>query len=324
MTIAADAMRAGNEDFAEDVAKSLATLTDYCLDRMLQAWIDQNHFWPAVAFRGAGAAIRDAVVDALGSGTANANHALSALAWIGDGKVQELFRRWEASSPRWRRDLFVGPAHYAHVAGWELDTNERRNLFHDACWAITPADRDQVSDRSLQLMRRVDQVCPWCQRQLIHLIELNPADERFAFLGVVGQVLPVLTCDACTCFGASFMFSRIGTDGTARLADDNKRPDWLPEDVRTWERSPWTELSVRLHQRRAMHAVDWCMPVSISQIGGLPAWVQDSAFPQCPDCSVTMKFVAQVDNGQFPHHEGVYYAFLCASCRVTATTYQQT
>jgi hypothetical protein len=68
----------------------------------------------------------------------------------------------------------------------------------------------------------------------------------------------------------------------------------------------------------------YCMPVSISQIGGLPAWVQDSAFPKCPDCSGTMKFVAQVDNGQFPYHEGVYYAFLCASCRVTATTYQQT
>ena len=324
MTMAADAMRAGNDDFAEDVAKSLATLTDYPLDGMLDAWIGRNHFWPSVVFRSAGAAIRDAVVSALESGTANANHALSALAWVGDAKVQELFRRWEASPPPWRSSLFVGPAHYANVAGWELGTRERRNLFHNECWAITPAPPDEASDKSLRLMCEVSQICPWCQRQLIHLVELDLADERFAFLGVAGQKLPILTCDACTCYGTGFMFSRIAPDGTARLADENTRPDWLPDDVSSWERSPWKDLPVRLHQRRSIHAVDWCMPVSISQIGGLPAWVQDSAFPRCPDCSGTMKFVAQVDNGQFPYHEGVYYAFLCASCCVTATTYQQT
>src|ERR1700682_6050102 len=87
------------------------------------------------------------------------------------------------------------------------------------------------------------------------------------------------------------------------------RPDWLPEDTSSWKRSPWKGMQVRLQQRSAMHAVDWCMPVSTSQIEGSPAWVQDSAFPKCLDCSETMKFVAQVDNGQFPYHEGVYYAF---------------
>src|SRR6185369_7755033 len=69
MAIAADAMRSGNKDFAEDVAKSLATLTEYCLDPMLDAWIERNHFWPAVIFRNAGATIRDAVVSGLESGT---------------------------------------------------------------------------------------------------------------------------------------------------------------------------------------------------------------------------------------------------------------
>lgn len=323
MTVAADAMRAGNEDFAEDVAKSLATLTEYPLDRMLEAWVGRNHFWPAVVFRRAGVAIRDAVVGALESGTANANHALSALAWIGDAKVQDFFRKWEASPPRWCSGLFVGPAHYANVAGWELGTHARRNLFHDECWAITPAPPNQVSDKSLRLMHGVSGSCPWCQRQLTHLVELDLADERFAFLGVVGQKLPILTCDACTCYGTGFMFSRIAPDGTVRLADENKRPDWLPDDASSWEQ-PWKEVPVRLHQRRAIHAVDGWDFIALSQIGGLPTWVQDSEYPKCPDCSGTMKFVAQVDNGQFPHHEGVYYAFLCASCRVTATTYQQT
>ncbi len=323
MTMAADAMRAGNEDFAEDIAKSLATLTDYPLDLMLEAWIERNHFWPSVVFRSAGAAIRDAVVGALESGTANANLALSALAWIGDAKVRELFREWEASPPRWRSSLHVGPAHYANVAGWELGTHERRNLFHDECWAITPALPNQAPDKSLRLMHEVSQSCPWCHRQLIYLVVLDLADERFAFLGVSGERLPILTCDACNCYGAAFIYSRIAPDGVVRLADENKRPDWLRDDVSSWEH-PWEQVPVCLHQRRAIHAVDGWDSVGLSQIGGLPTWVQDAEFPKCPDCAGTMKFVAQVDNGQFPYHEGVYYAFLCASCRVTATTYQQT
>ncbi len=300
MTMAAEAMRAGNEDFAEDVAKSLATLTDYSLDQMLDAWVERNRFWPSVAFRSAGARVRNAVIGALESGKANANHALSALAWIGDAKVQELFRRWEANPPSWRSGLFVGPAHYANVAGWELGTHERRNLFHDECWAFAPAPEGNAFDNSLRLMHEANQTCPWCQRQLIHLVELDLADERFDFLGVAGEKLPILTCDACTCYGTGFMFSRIASDGTVRLANENKRPEWLPDDVRSWERSPWKELPVCLHHRRAIHAVDGWDAVGLSQIGGLPTWVQDSAFPKCPDCSGIMMFVAQVDNGHFP------------------------
>lgn len=324
MAIAADAMRAGSKDFAEDIAKSLATLTDHSLDQMLDAWIDRNHYWPAVVFRGAGARIRDAVAGALESGAANANHALSALAWIGDAKVHELFRQWEANPPSWRSGLYVGPAQYAHVAGWELGPREKRNLFHNECWAANPSRPGQVSETHLRFMQEFGQSCPWCKRKLVHLVELNPNDERFAFLGISGEQLSILTCDACTCFGTGFVFSRISPDGTARLAEENERPAWLPDDVNSWGRSPWKGTPIHLHQRRAMHAADWCMEVSISQIGGLPSWVQDTAFPTCPDCSKTMKFIAQVDNGQFPYHEGVYYAFLCAPCRVTATTYQQT
>jgi hypothetical protein len=120
------------------------------------------------------------------------------------------------------------------------------------------------------------------------------------------------------------MYSRVSPEGKVQLTEANERPEWLPEDLDSWERSPWKDRPVQLQQRTAIHAVDWCMPVTISQVGGLPSWVQDTAFPKCPECSGTMMFIAQVDNGQFPYHEGVYYAFLCSACRVTATTYQQT
>ena len=324
MRIAAAAMRAGNKDFAEDIAKSLATLTDYTLDSMLTIWCERNHYWPAVVFRGAGARIRDQIIDALESSKANANHALSALAWIGDVKVQEAFRRWERNPPIWRKGLCVGPTRYAHVAGWELGAGERRNLFHDACWAVRPSVAGFAGHAALKFMCEAEQTCPWCRRQLVHLVEIDLSDSRFAFLGLTGERLPVLTCDACTCFGTAFMYSRISPEGKAQLAEENKRPEWLPDDLDSWQRSPWRDQAVQLQQRRAIHAVDWCMPATISQIGGMPSWVQDPVFPKCPGCSKTMTFIAQVDNGQFPYHEGVYYAFLCSACRVTATTYQQT
>ena len=324
MAMAADALRADNEDFAQEIAKSLAVFTDLPLDPMLESWLEQNCFWPPVVFRGAGAVVRDAVVAALESGEANANEALSALAWIGDDRVQELFRHWEANPPNWRSKLFVGPSGYANVAGWELGRPARRNLFHDECWAITPALSEQSPDQSLRLLSATNQDCPWCQRPLIHLIDLNLEDARFDFLEIVGRKLPILTCDVCTGYGSGFMFARVASDGNALLTAGGKRPDWLPEKADSLKPSPWAGVPVRLSLRRAIHAVDWCMPVSISQVGGMPSWVQDTAFPSCPDCSRTMKFVAQIDNGHFSGHEGVYYAFLCASCRTTATTYQQT
>jgi hypothetical protein len=324
MHMAAEAMRTGHEHFAEDIAKSLATLTDYPLDSMLIAWVERNHYWPAVIFRNAGEEIRDRVIDALESSRANANHALSALAWIGDGKVQQVFRQWELNPPAWRSKLYVGPAQYAHVAGWELGTTERRDLFHDTCWAVTPAAANSVGDEAVTFMREAAKKCPWCKRQLVNLLEIDLTDNRFDFLALSGKRLPILTCDACTCYGTAFMYSQVSPDGEAQLTEENKQPEWLPNDIDSWERSPWKDQPVQLHRRRPIHAVDWCMCVTISQVGGLPSWVQDSAFPNCPKCSKTMMFIAQVDNGQFPHHEGVYYAFLCSACRVTATTYQQT
>jgi hypothetical protein len=206
MRMAAEAIRTGSEDFAEDVAKSLATLTGYSLDSMLTAWVERNHHLPAVAFRGAGSQSRNRIIDALESGSANSNHALSALAWIGDVKVQEAFRRWEANPPSWRSGLYVGPAQYAHVAGWELGATKRRNLFHDACWAVTLAAEDSPTDAAVRFMREVEQNCPWCKRQLVNLVEIDLTDDRFAFLGLPGERLPILTCDACTCYGTAFMY----------------------------------------------------------------------------------------------------------------------
>lgn len=98
----------------------------------------------------------------------------------------------------------------------------------------------------------------------------------------------------------------------------------MPEPDDEWEPSPWRNVPVTLTPRRAIHAADWLMEPQATQIGGHPTWVQDSLYPSCPHCSQTMMFIGQVDQAQFPMHEGIYYAFLCAACRISATGYQQT
>ena len=323
MVLAAQATRDGKSDFASDIARSLAIFTDYPLDSMLVAWMERNQFAQPVIFRGAGAAIRDGIIKNLNHGNANANHALSALAWIGDATVQAWFHEWEIHPAKWSNRLHVGPMEYAHVAGWEMGASGRRDLFHHECWAVSVADSSHAPDSTLHAMREVDQVCPRCKRQLIHLVELDLADNRFSFLGFSGKKLPILTCDACTCF-VGHLYARIDADGIARWADQNELFVQEGHEVEDWGRSPWAGQPLRLCSRRAIQGMDMDFGTTISQIGGMPSWVQDSYYPRCLDCSKTMMFIAQLDSGHFVGHEGVYFAFLCAACRVSATVYQQT
>ena len=320
--MAIEALRGERSAFAEEVAQSFATFTTVHLDDLLEAWVSANHLWPSVIFRGAGQSIRDRIVEAIDNGSAEVNHALSALAWIGDQKVVELFRIWEAEPPWWRRSLHAGPSRYAHVAGWEPTVTGRRNLYFERCFSLTPAHTGVSVPSSVDLLSQSDENCRWCGASMVHVIDLDLSNPSFAFLEFPHQRLPVLTCYRCTCYG-DHLFAQIGKDGRARWLESNVRPDWLPDES-PWPMPPWYGVSGQLSSRRAVHAAGFCTSASVSQLGGLPSWVQDTAYPGCPGCKRTMTFLAQLDNGQFPGYEGVYYAFVCVPCGITATTYQQT
>jgi hypothetical protein len=77
-------------------------------------------------------------------------------------------------------------------------------------------------------------------------------------------------------------------------------------------RSPW-------------HAAVDSLPVQYSQIGGHPTWIQDAEYPTCGGCRRTMVCVGQIDSGDVDaNREGIFYAFLCSECAMTASSYQQT
>jgi hypothetical protein len=320
--VAAETMADGDEDLAEDIGKSLATLTGVNLDTVLHAWLDKHHLWPSIVFRNAGSGVRDRVLAFVKEGSGNVNHALCALAWIGDEVVQRRFAEWEQAPPLWRRTLHVGPAVYAHVGGWELSPRGRRDLYFHECIALEVAG-DGAIPSAVHLLSERTQRCPSCGDALVHLLEIPIDNSAFRFLGLKGVMLPVLTCERCTCW-SRHLFARVAKDGTAELHPANQRDSQMSEPNFSWERGPWQGRAVTLKKRPAIYAADWCMQVPGTQIGGMPTWVQDTAYPTCPDCSRTMRFLAQLDNGHFRGHEGTYFAFLCSTCRVTATTYQQT
>ena len=324
MGLAADEIRAGRREPAERIAKLLAAFTRYDLDPMLDAWVEQGRFWPALAFRGAGPAIRDGVLASLDGGTANADHALQALAWIGDRRVEQTFRRYDAAPPSWTAGLHIRPSDYARAAGWELTAGGelgRRELTYQRCLAITEATAD-AGTAGLRVGEPTDDPCPWCRRPLVNLLQIDLTDPTFTFLQFSGTAIDVRTCEMCTCYGV--VHGELDAAGQGRWSAGNKPPKFLPRDPSSWGRMPWSGVAVRLSPRPAHHAADWCLPTTLSQIGGQPAWVQDLAYPNCLRCGLTMLFLAQLDTAAFRGHEGVYYAFLCPTCRTTATTYQQT
>jgi hypothetical protein len=323
MQVAADSLDQ-DIDRAEEIAKCLAAFTDFTLDTMLEAFLEHDDPYPALIFRGSGPRISDRLLHSLCDSlpSLQANHILSALAWIGDESVIRYLQLADVETTTWSRQLHLAPTGYTRVAGWELVAGERRELTLAACVAIHVANDGEARAGQVRVMQERADACPWCGCKLANLLKIDLTNPPLDALRHIGPRVEVATCPVCTCF--SHVHAQLDPQGHGHWMSQNIRPKYLPPDPQTWETSPWANVAVRLAPRRPMHAADWCLPTTLSQIGGHPAWVQDVDYPACLKCGQTMTFLAQIDQAVFPLHEGVYYAFLCPTCRTTATAYQQT
>lgn len=114
-------------------------------------------------------------------------------------------------------------------------------------------------------------------------------------------------------------------DGGSNWSTFNSKPDYLPDESEDEYVLPSERLVMSAQARAVDYAVDPCLPTTFSQIGGMPTWEQDCAYPDCPKCGETMVFVGQIDCADIEEYgEGVYYSYLCSGCHITATNYQQT
>jgi hypothetical protein len=283
-------------------------------------------FHPGVVYYGAGAKIGPHLINILEGGGARLdtllrNHLLVALAWIGDSNVRSSFMQWRRQPPKWASLLHIAPHEYAKVAGWELtDDGGRRNLFSDVAYPLVRSESKASTRDDVKVGVHNVACCPWCGRTLTSLFGIRNLQ------GVLPEYpatkYEALTCHACTAYGQ--VFAKRSTSDSWTWHQKNVRPGFLPPRTYEWA-FPETPLVPSTAARSCMLSADWLLPdVAYSQVGGHPTWVQDSYYPNCPDCSATMVFVGQISNEDYDQSmEGIYYAFSCSECGVSATNYQQ-
>jgi hypothetical protein len=312
------------DDQIDSIARELAAFTNADLSKIQSELLASNAIYPSMAFSSPSPEIRDDLLSRLHSDASNRNLILLALAWAGDESIAKLFHDWRKTPPVWVSALHVPPHEYAKDAGWEVDTNgQRRSLYLPECYPLISSDRGGKNS-PVEVAVKAKEKCQWCGNDLTDLFSFDLTDERLDFIPHMGEKLTISTCIRCTCYGC-FQFREVTSDGLSMWSKHNKKPDYLPDDLDEWEDLPERALVLADKQRSCSFACDQFLPVSFSQIGGLPTWIQDFSYPDCPTCNSGMMFVGQLACEDIEQYgEGIYYAFLCPKCSITATTYQQT
>lgn len=314
---------ASDESTAEEMFRCLACFHSGSLRAAHQTLVERRRFYPAIMYYGAEDEVAKRILILL-SDQENIDHMLRALAWIGNDTVQKAFQAWKEKPPDWTRQLHVPPHRYADQAGWTLtQQGNRRELYSTTCHPLVPPTDGRAVPDLVRIGEEAEEACPWCQHPLIVCLDLNLSQQALSFLNISGKRLRILTCHICTCFGC--VYATVDWNGEATWHKENQKPDYLPEDSSGWDSFPSNPLAYSGTPRHALQGSNWLLPgVAFSQLGGHPTWIQDAEYPPCLECGSPMFFVGQLSNEDFQEYgEGIYYIFLCKTCKIAATTYQQ-
>jgi hypothetical protein len=275
-------LKKGDTHTAQHIAACLVAFVSADISSVQQELISVEGLQPGFVFHRAAPKIRNLLTQHLarvaGHDRLLTDKLLSALAWVGDERVVELFAGWRTEPPSWAADLYIPPYQYAKEAGWELSPDgDRRNLYHEICYPLIRSDAAATPDSAATILTDTN------------LFELDGTSDTLTFLGCRQHIVVPIA------------------DTT--LVGDLPRRSLVLADT---PRSPW-------------HAAIDSLPTQYSQIGGHPTWIQDAEYPTCGKCSKTMPFIGQISCEDVEaNREGIFYAFLCADCAMTASTYQQT
>lgn len=303
-------LKKGDTSTVEDIAACLVAFISADISSLQQELIRSGTLRPEFVFHRAAPKIRDLLTQHLarvaGRDVLLTDKLLCALAWVGDERVVELFAGWRAKPPQWAADLHTPPHQYSQVAGWELSPDSlRRNLYRDVCYALVRETAPNASMPVNVLTDRPDR-CPQCARPLTNLFELDGAEKRF-----------VPACEGCL-IDLSGKVSESGAVWSMQREAGHPPGNDDP-------RLPRRALFPAAAPRSPWHAAIDALPTHYSQIGGHPAWIQDAAYPICCECRRSMPCIGQIACEDVePHREGIFYAFVCSDCGITASTYQQT
>jgi hypothetical protein len=306
----------------EEILRCLASFQPGSLNAHHDALIDHGILYPGLLYHGASEDVATRILGLLPG--ENANHLLTALAWIGGNVVQQAFAAWRDAPPDWIDELDLPPHRYSLEAGWELSADgSRRDLFVTNCHPLVPPGGTEPTLAGAQVVEDHEGTCGWCGRNLTTLLHLDLTSPELAYLGPLHGHLRITTCEVCSCYGP--VFTKVEKDGSSRWHASNRRPDYLPEPTDEWVKLPRGCLVPEAKYCNWRESADWLVPgVRFSQLGGHPTWIQRAEYPECPGCRRAMPFVAQLSNEDYEEFaEGIYYLFACGPCGVAATCYEQ-
>jgi hypothetical protein len=320
---------------------ALLAEVDAALDALVAAFADLTARPPQWGSPGLAPAIRER----LGALTRTRewrvlNVALRMVAWIGDGTVQRWFHTRRTALPAWDSLFYLSADAYVSEGGWALTpAGGRRELAFPIAYqlvAIEEARDERMASREpghtssrgeaepVAVMTPHEGRCRWCGRRLTVLLDLDLRHPALAFLGLDGTRLRLVMCEECSLWNRLYM--DVDLMGAA---------DWSTLNAAEGETYPGDELlfTPPTHHLglgpRCASAVEvaargdgW----DVSQLGGLPSWVQDADYALCPACHRRMTFVGQVTPEVVSDRaiDGVLYGLLCLECLRSTVIYQCT
>jgi hypothetical protein len=324
---ALELLAAGDKHEVDPILLSLVCYRNDYIVEVLSELMEHGMYHSGILFKDAPPDIRDRLLQQVEWDDDNRNHLLLILSWIGDPVVISRIREWRLHPPEWAGQLFVGPEIYALEGGWELTPDgERRDLIHGLSYAIraTGEQRDSAAAASnARFLKMSASNCPWCDGKLTILLDADTSHPSLAYLGLPLERLQVETCERCGCF--STIYVELDRQGVPVWSRFNQKPEYLPSfDSEDSSGVTVPRLTLSSVPHSPYYAANWALSQQDSQIGGHPGWVQDADYPFCPCCAKRMRFIGQVDWADFDNlGEGIFYMFVCAEDKVTATLYQQ-
>jgi len=313
-----------NVDVVESIGLELAAFRGADLSIVHKTMLETHEYYPCQLFKNANSETVNTLLSRLETDDVERGNILLSLAWAGTPAVILKFSEWALNPPAWSKDLYIPVHEYAKDAGWILANDlKKRTLYLDKCYSLIP-NTGSINDEFLNTCVISEKSCHWCNRKLTHLLEINLKNTLYDFLSISGERLVIATCDTCSSYSDS-IFMDITNNGNAEWSKYNKKPGYLPEDSADWEYMPTNCLNISNKPRAVDYAANMFLPTTFSQIGGMPTWIQDFAYPDCPKCNETMVFLAQISNEDIVEYgEGIFYNYICPMCNITATNYQQT
>lgn len=268
--------------------------------------------------------VRDGLITSLMESTdpREASELMSCLAMQGDDKALETLLELERNPQPWREQLYVNPSIYAQVAGWTFDQKgNRHELNYATCYVMEKGDKS--ADKAADIGRLREDNCPHCGCSLVDILVLDGRDKRLQFLGIEG-IFTATCCPNCCCFSEA-VFSRFTKDGGStpvfpynELIDDLE--NYIDEDT-------LKELCSNSYilGKTPVPLFYGAGSEDLNTIGGFASWVQDAQYITCPDCSQSMKYVAQIQwDTIMDYSEGTLYIEVCPDCSIASMHHQQT